>query len=125
MSGPKIKSVKGLFGTTHHYDERGNYLGYSQEGLFGATNHYNASGRNVGYSQDALLGGQNHFDSAGHKVGYSVDTLLGESHYGVDGTRGYTASGLLGTSTSISGPSIFQDDPSDADDFGGLDDFDW
>lgn len=124
MSGPKIKSVKGLFGTTHHYDERGNYLGYSQEGLFGATNHFDKAGRNVGYSMDALFGGQNHYSSDNQKLGYSIDTPIGDSHYGFDGTRGYSVDGLLGTSTSLSGSSIF-DSNSDADDFDSSDNFDW
>ena len=123
MSGPKIKSVKGLFGTTHHYDERGNYLGYSQEGLFGATNHFDKSGRNVGYSTDALLGGQNHYGSSGEKLGYSVNTLIGESHYGFDGTRGFSSDGLLGTTTSLSGTAIFDND-SEGDSLFS-DDFDW
>lgn len=124
MTGPKIKSIKGLFGTTQHYDEHGNYLGYSQEGLFGAVNHFDKSGKNVGYSTDALLGGQNHYGSNNQKLGYSVETPIGDSHYGFDGTRGFSSDGLLGTTTSLSGNSIF-DDASDTDDFFGSDNDDW
>lgn len=126
MSGPKIKSVPGLFGTTKHYDEHGRYLGYSQPGLFGATNHYDAGGRNVGCSQDALFGGQNHYARGGEKIGYTVDTILGESHYGKNGERGYSADGLFGsTTTTFSGSTLFDDDHSGSSDMGGPDDFDW
>lgn len=125
MTGPKIKSVPGLFGTTKHYDEHGRYLGYSQPGLFGSTNHYDASGRNVGYSQDALLGGQNHYARGGEKIGYTVDTILGESHHGINGERGYSTEGLFGTTTSFSDSALFDEDHSDANDMGDFDGFDW
>lgn len=124
MTGPKIKSVPGLFGTTKYYDEHGKYLGYSQEGLFGSTNHYDASGRNVGYSMDALLGGKNHYARSGEKVGYTVDGLFGEKHYGKNGERGYSYDGLTGASTSFDGPALF-DEQSDDSGIGSFDDFDW
>lgn len=124
MTGPKIKSVPGLFGTTKHYDEHGKYLGYSQEGLFGSTNHYDASGRNVGYSMDSLLGGQNHYGRSGEKIGYTVDGLFGQTHHGQNGERGYSYDSITGTTTSFSNSTLF-DEQSDADDMGSLDDFDW
>lgn len=65
MSPRKITSVPGLFGTVNHYDENGNYLGYSAESALSGVNHYDASGNLAGYSLDSAFGGENHYDALG------------------------------------------------------------
>ncbi len=51
----KIKSVKGLFGQTTHY-ENGVKVGESWPGLFeGSQKHYDADGKYAGYSDRGIL----------------------------------------------------------------------
>ncbi len=49
--GNKGKSVPGLFGTVHHYDEHGKKIGRSEPGLFGG---YKQEYRAKGVSQQLL-----------------------------------------------------------------------
>lgn len=58
----KIKSIKGLFGQTIHYED-GIKVGESWPGLFSGTQkHYDTSGRYVGHSSPGMIEDLVHHD---------------------------------------------------------------
>ena len=93
----KGKSVQGLFGTIHHYDEHGKEVGCSKPGLFGGYTNYDANGKMIGHSDPGFFGGYNHYDNHGRKTGHSDPGMFG----------GYTHRDSRGKKTGSSTPGIF------------------
>lgn len=93
----RISSIQGLFGETLHYNEDGDYLGYSVEGLLGETLHYNASGEQTGFSCEGAIADAVHYDADNNEVGYDVEGMLGVHHYSCDdGYAGYSVEDEFG-----------------------------
>ena len=67
MAKKEITSRPGLFGTTNHYDSRGQKVGSSNAGVFASQVHYDNRGHKVGTSYNGIFG-TNHYDSKGHKT---------------------------------------------------------
>ena len=86
-----------MFGTVHHYDERGKKVGRSEPGLFGSYTNYDAKGRKVGRSDPGMFGGYNHYDNRGRKTGHSDPSMLGS----------YTHRDSSGKKTGASDPGMF------------------
>ena len=86
-----------MFGTVHHYDERGKKVGRSEPGLFGSYTNYDAKGRKVGRSEPGMFGGYNHYDNRGRKTGHSDPSMLGS----------YTHRDSSGKKTGASDPGMF------------------
>ena len=112
----RIKSVKGIFGQTIHYED-GVRIGESWPGLFeGSQNHYDATGKYVGYSDRGLIAEQVHYNEHGGYIGETHTGLFGqEKHYSTD--RGFVGetwdSSLFGESTYF----VENDDSSEHSDF--------
>lgn len=117
----RIKSVKGLFGQTIHY-ENGVKVGESWPGLFkDSYDHYDAKGRRVGYSDPGLFSEHVHRDEHGGYIGETYKGLFGQDvHYGADRRyAGESWNGFIGTTTDLTEDSS---DVFDAmDPFGGDD----
>ena len=93
----KGKSVPGMFGSIHHYDEHGKKIGRSDPGFFGGYNHYDSHGRKTGHSDPAFFGGYNHYDSKGRKAGHSDPKMFG----------GYNHRDAKGNPAGSSNPGAF------------------
>ena len=120
----RIKSVKGLFGQTIHY-ENGVKVGESWPGLFeGSMNHYDASGKYAGYSDRGLIADQVHHDADGRYINETTRGLFGQKkHYSADhGYVGETWDGLFGDTTDLFAQDTdSEDSPANDDLFGGDD----
>ena len=82
----KIKSRPGLFGSTVHYNERGQKVGTSYKGAF-KTDHYDAKGKKVGSTYHGSFK-DGHYDVRGRNVGSSYKSRLKTDHYGKNGKVG-------------------------------------
>lgn len=105
-----LKSIKGLFGQTIHY-ENGVKVGETWDGLVpGTKNHYNSDGSYAGSSAKGFFADEVHYDKNGRYVGESWKGAFGATHhYGSNGIRGTSYDGFTGTT------SVFDDShPSDA-----------
>ena len=101
MAKKKITSLPGLLGGADHYDENGQYIGFSAPGLIGGAEHYDENGKYIGFSAPGLIGGRDHFNAEGKHIGFSADGPFGGAyHYDADGHyAGFSAPGLIGGST--------------------------
>ena len=61
----KGRSVRGAFGTIHHYDSNGHKSGSSVPGAFGGYTNYDANGNKIGHSSPGMFGGYHHSDGQG------------------------------------------------------------
>ena len=93
----KGRSDQGLFGTVHHYDERGNKTGRSEPKLFGGYTNYDNRGNKIGHSDPKLFGGYTHYDNHGRKTGSSDPGFFGSYHH----------KDAKGNHTGSSGPGMF------------------
>lgn len=93
----KGKSVRGAFGTIHHYDSNGHKSGSSVPGAFGGYTNYDANGNKIGHSSPGMFGGYSHYDKNGHKIGHSSPNVFG----------GYSHYDSKGHDTGHSDPSAF------------------
>lgn len=75
------KSVRGAFGTIHHYDEHGKKVGRSEPRAFGGYTNYDARGNKIGRSDPGLFGSYNHYDNRGRKTGRSEPGAFGSYHH--------------------------------------------
>lgn len=119
-----IRSEKGLFGQTIHY-ENGVKVGESWPGLFeGSQNHYDADGKYAGYSDRGIFAEQVHHDADGRYIGETTRGLFGQKkHYSVErGYVGETWDGLFGRTTEIDEEPL-SEDVFDSDDLFGEDDW--
>ena len=74
----RVKSIKGLFGQTIHYED-GVKIGENWPGLFeGSQNHYDAGGRHMGYSDRGIIADQVHHDEHGSYVGETHTGFFGQ-----------------------------------------------
>ena len=74
----RIKSIKGLFGQTIHYED-GIKVGESWSGLLsGSQNHYDAEGRYIGYSDRGMIADLVHHDEHGNYIGETHTGLFGQ-----------------------------------------------
>ena len=99
----RVKSIKGLFGQTIHYED-GVKIGESWPGLFeGSQNHYDAGGKYMGYSDRGIIADLVHHDEHGSYVGETHTSFFGQKkHYGAD--RGYLGEpweGFAGDTTDL------------------------
>ena len=84
----RISSIPGLFGETLHYNEDGDYLGYSVEGLLG---------EQTGFSCEGAIADAVHYNVDNNEVGYDVEGMLGVHHYSCDdGYAGYSVEDEFG-----------------------------
>ena len=81
----KIKSRPGLFGSTVHYNEKGQKIGTSYNGAF-KTDHYDAHGKKVGSTYHGSFK-DSHYDATGRHVGSSYKGSLKNDHYGKNGKK--------------------------------------
>lgn len=98
----KYRSEEGLFGTIHHYDEKGKEVGRSEPNLFGGFTNYDADGNKVGRSEQNFFGGFTNYDDHGDKIGHSDPDFFddGYSHYDNHGKKvGSSDPGLRGLYT--------------------------
>lgn len=93
----KIKSRPGLFGSTVHYNEKGQVVGKSYSGAF-KTDHYNASGKKVGSTYKGSFK-DSHYDVKGRHVGTSYKGSVKTDHYGKGGKLGSSYKHSWGSDT--------------------------
>lgn len=108
----KMKSIKGRFGQTIHY-ENGVKVGESWPGLLeGSQNHYDADGKYAGYSDRGFIADQVHHDANGRYIGETHTGFFGQKkHYSADrGYVGETWDGLFRDTTDL-----FVQDPDSGD----------
>lgn len=117
----RIKSIKGLFGQTIHYEE-GIKVGESWPGLFSGTQkHYDASGRYIGYSDRGMIADLVHHDKNGNCIGETHTELFGQKkHYNADRRYvGDTWDGFIGDTTDLLEVSDYSDSQDCDDSFDG------
>ena len=117
----RIKSIKGLFGQTIHYED-GIKIGESWPGLLsGSQKHYDANGRYIGYSDRGLIADLVHHDEHGNYIGETHTGLWGQkNHYSADqGYVGETWNGFIGDTTELLEVSDFSDSQCCDDSFDG------
>ena len=99
----RIKSIKGLFGQTIHYED-GIKVGESWPGLFsGIQKHYDANGRYVGYSYCGFIADMAHHNAHGKCIGETHIGFFGQkNHYSADrGYVGETWNDFIGDTTDF------------------------
>ena len=117
----RIKSIKGLFGQTIHYED-GIKVGESWPGLFGGSlNHYDTDGRYVGYSDRGMIVDLVHHDEHGSYVGETHTGLFGQKkHYSADSCFvGDTWDGSSGNISDLMEVSAFSSSQGCDDSFDG------
>lgn len=87
------------FGRVDHYDEKGNFIGYSAESFFG-TEHFDENGKKTGSSTPGPFGTTDHFDDKGKYSGCSSPGFFGTTqHFDEDGKNiGESGPEILGSS---------------------------